>query len=94
MVRKAAFMGLLSALAIILGYVETLLPVFVAIPGIKLGLANLVTVFLRYQPQFGPVGGCDVDCRKFESDVLFSSTFGVRCHNWIFNWSGQSAGIT
>ena len=34
--------------AIIFGYVETLLPVFAGIPGIKLGLANLVTVILLY----------------------------------------------
>ena len=46
MVRKTAYLGLLAALAIILGYVETLLPVFAGIPGVKLGLANLVTVFI------------------------------------------------
>lgn len=47
-VRKTAWLGLYCALAIILGYVETLLPVFTGIPGIKLGLANLVTVFMLY----------------------------------------------
>ena len=46
--RKTAYMGLFAALAIIFGYVETLLPVFAGIPGIKLGLANLVTVILLY----------------------------------------------
>ena len=45
-IRKLAWMGLLSSLAIIFGYVEMLLPVFTGIPGIKLGLANLVTVFV------------------------------------------------
>lgn len=48
MIRKLAWMGLLSSLAIIFGYVEMLLPVFTGIPGIKLGLANLVTVFVLY----------------------------------------------
>ena len=38
----------MAALAIIFGYVEMLLPVFVTIPGMKLGLANLVTVFVLY----------------------------------------------
>ena len=47
-IRKLAWMGLLSSLAIIFGYVEMLLPVFTGIPGIKLGLANLVTVFVLY----------------------------------------------
>ena len=46
--KKTAYMGLFAAAAIIFGYVETLLPVFAGIPGIKLGLANLVTVILLY----------------------------------------------
>lgn len=52
MTHKTAFLGLFSALAIIFGYVETLLPVFAGIPGIKLGLANLAVLFIlmRYSP--------------------------------------------
>lgn len=48
--RQAAQLGLFTALASILGYVETLLPVFSGIPGIKLGLANLAVLFvlIRY----------------------------------------------
>ena len=38
--KKTAFMGLFAAAAIILGYVESLVPFFAGIPGIKLGLAN------------------------------------------------------
>ena len=41
MKQKTACLGLFSAVAIILGYVESLVPVFAGIPGIKLGLANL-----------------------------------------------------
>ena len=44
--HKTAAMGLFSALAIIFGYVETLIPVFAGIPGIKLGLANLSVLFI------------------------------------------------
>lgn len=43
MKRKTALYGLMVALAFIFSYVETLLPV-VGIPGIKLGLANLVVL--------------------------------------------------
>lgn len=46
--QKTAWMGLMAAIAIIFGYIETLLPIFTGIPGIKLGLANLVTVFMLY----------------------------------------------
>ena len=47
--RKTAYLGLFAALAIIFGYVETLLPVFVGIPGVKLGLANLSVLFILYR---------------------------------------------
>lgn len=44
--KKNAFMGLFAAAAIILGYVESLIPFFAGIPGIKLGLANLAVLFI------------------------------------------------
>ena len=46
--KKIAYMGLFGAVAIIFGYVESLFPVFAGIPGIKMGLTNLVTVFILY----------------------------------------------
>ena len=46
MKRKTAYLGLFSAVAIIFGYVESLVPVFTGIPGIKLGLANLAVLFI------------------------------------------------
>lgn len=46
--KKTAYIGLFCALAIILGYVENLLPVFPFVPGVRLGITNLVTVFLLY----------------------------------------------
>lgn len=42
-------MGLLIALAMILSYIESRIPAFVAIPGIKMGLANIVVVFALYR---------------------------------------------
>lgn len=44
MSRKVATYGMLVALAFLLSYVETLIPFSFGIPGIKPGLANLVTV--------------------------------------------------
>ena len=43
---KTAYLGLFAAVAIIFGYVESLVPVFAGIPGIKLGLANLSVLFI------------------------------------------------
>ena len=44
--KKLAYMGLFAAIAIIFGYVESLIPFFAGIPGIKLGLANLAVLFI------------------------------------------------
>ena len=46
--RKIALFGLLTALAVVLGYVESLIPVYLGAPGVKLGLANLVTMIALY----------------------------------------------
>lgn len=43
--RKIAENGLLIALAIVLGYVETLIPINAAIPGMKIGLTNIVVLY-------------------------------------------------
>lgn len=47
-IKKTARMGMLVALAMIFSYVEVLVPFSVGIPGIKLGLANLVVVIGLY----------------------------------------------
>ncbi len=46
--EKLATGGILVALAFIFSYLESLFPVLIPIPGIKLGLANLVTVIALY----------------------------------------------
>ena len=42
--RTVAYCGVLTALAMIFSYVETLIPVNFGVPGVKLGLANLVVL--------------------------------------------------
>ncbi len=47
--KKVAYLGLLTAIALILSYVESLFPpIFVAVPGIKMGLPNIVIVYILY----------------------------------------------
>lgn len=48
MAKKVAYCAMLTALAMIFGYVEALIPFSFGIPGIKLGLANLVIVLALY----------------------------------------------
>ena len=45
---KIARIGMFLAFALLLSYVETLLPLPFAVPGMKLGLANLAVVLAMY----------------------------------------------
>ena len=46
---KAAYFGVFTALALIFSYVETLIPIHIGIPGVKLGLANLIVIIALYR---------------------------------------------
>lgn len=46
---RAAYLGMMLAFALILGYAESLLPLSFAIPGIKLGLPNLAVLLVLYR---------------------------------------------
>ena len=46
--KKTAYIGILLALALICSYVESLIPFSFGIPGVKLGLTNLVIVMALY----------------------------------------------
>lgn len=74
--RKTAYLGLFSAAAILFGYVESLFPVFLGIPGIKLGLANLVTVFLLYQFSWKEAALVSL-VRIFVTGFLFGNLFSI-----------------
>lgn len=45
---KTAYLGLFMSLAIIMGYVEAIIPVQMPFPGMKLGLPNLVIAAILY----------------------------------------------
>ena len=47
--KKVTFLGLSIALAMILSFVEHQIPALVAVPGVKVGLPNIVMVFLLYR---------------------------------------------
>ena len=47
--HRVALTGLLAALALIFSYVEALVPFHAGVPGIKLGLANLVPLIILYR---------------------------------------------
>ncbi len=47
--KKLTVMALTTALAMILSFVESQIPAFVAVPGVKMGLANIAVVFALYK---------------------------------------------
>ena len=48
--KLTAFLGLCTALALVLAYAEAILPpLFPAVPGIKMGLPNIIIIFLLYR---------------------------------------------
>lgn len=48
-VKRVSTLGLLTALALILSYLESFLPLPMMLPGFKLGLCNVVVLFCAYR---------------------------------------------
>lgn len=69
--RKIAYLGLLTALAMILSFVESQIPALVAIPGMKVGLPNIAIVFILYQ-----IGAKQAVAVSFVRVFLVSLLFG------------------
>lgn len=48
--KKIAFLGLFTTVALVLSYIEAILPpIYQAIPGIKVGLPNIIIIFMLYR---------------------------------------------
>ena len=74
--RRLAMAALLAALALIFSYVEAMVPSPVAIPGVKLGVANLVILIALYQLDFKYAISINL-VRIVISGLLFSGVFGI-----------------
>ncbi|EOS25811.1 hypothetical protein C806_01938 [Lachnospiraceae bacterium 3-1] len=71
MAKKAAYMGMMVALAFVFSYLESLVPINFGIPGIKLGLANLVAIVALYT--MGSKEACTLSLIRI---ILTGFTFG------------------
>lgn len=47
--KSVALLGICTAIAMVLSYLESLIPLSFAVPGVKLGLANIAVVFVLYK---------------------------------------------
>lgn len=76
MKNRVAYFGVFTALALIFSYIETLIPISFGIPGVKLGLANLIIVIALYKIPLKEVYILSI-VRVLLSGVLFGNYFSI-----------------
>ena len=73
--EKTAYYGIFAGLAIIMGWVEMMIPIPIPVPGVKLGLANVIVVMAMYY--FGNKTALGISIiRIIISGLLFSGFSG------------------
>ena len=88
MKRNVAFLGVFLALALVLSYVESLIPFFFGVPGMKLGLTNLIIVVLLYC--LGPKEAYLISIvRVFLAGFLFGNLFSI-----VYSLAGAVLSLT
>ena len=85
--RQMVTLSALIAVAMILSYIESLVPAFVAVPGVKVGLSNIATVFALYALGW-PYAICVSLVRVFLSALLFGNAVGL-----IYSLSGAALAL-
>ncbi|WP_428260389.1 Gx transporter family protein [Gallibacter sp. Marseille-QA0791] len=86
--KKLTMTALLAALALIFSYIEVLIPFSPAIPGIKLGIANLAVIVALYHMGLKYAITINV-VRIFIAGLLFSGVFGI-----IYSLAGAILSMT
>lgn len=85
--KQLVTISALVAVAMILSYVESMIPAFVAVPGVKVGLSNIATVFALYALGWPYAIGISV-VRVFLSSLLFGNFVGM-----IYSLSGAALAL-
>lgn len=85
--QQLATIGMLSALALVLSFLESLIPFQPGLPGIKLGLANLVIVFALYRMNVHSALLINT-VRILLAGLLFSGLFGL-----LYSAAGAAASL-
>ena len=70
-VRKMTALAITVSIALILSFIESRIPAFVAIPGIKVGLANIAVIFTLYK-----LGAKEASLISILRVILVSLLFG------------------
>lgn len=85
---RVAYFGVFTALALIFSYVETLIPFQIGIPGVKLGLANLIIVVALYKLSLKETYLLSI-VRVLLSGFLFGNYFSI-----IYSLAGGLLSLT
>lgn len=85
--QQLATMGMLSALALALSFLESLIPFQPGLPGVKLGLANLVIVFALYRMNVHSALLINT-VRILLASLFFSGLFGL-----LYSAAGAAASL-
>ena len=72
---SVAFLGLFTAFAMILSFIERQIPTFVAIPGVKLGLPNIAIIVILYK--FGKKEAFIISMLRVLLTTLLFTTNGI-----------------
>ena len=88
MKSRVAYFGVFTALALIFSYVETLIPVNFGIPGVKLGLANLIIVVALYKMRLSEAYLLSV-VRVLLAGFIFGNYFSI-----IYSLAGGLLSLT
>ena len=73
--RKMVLLGLLTAIALTIFMIEAQIPAVIPIPGVKLGLSNIVTVFAVFT--LGPWDGVAVLACRIFLGAVFAGNFST-----------------
>ena len=75
-IRQISEFSIYTALAFIFGYIESLIPLPVPFPGMKIGLANLVMMIVLYRKNFRYAFGISM-LRNLLNAITFGSLFSL-----------------
>lgn len=92
--RDITQIGVLCAIAAVLGYIEALLPPFVPVTGFKIGLANIAVMFTLYR--FGKKQAFFVMLVKVLITSLWFSGLNALIYSLsggVFSWFAMTFGI-
>lgn len=100
--KKLTLYALMIALAMVLSYLESLVPLSFAVPGVKMGLPNVVIVFALYKMGFR--SACTISLvRVVLVSILFGNAFAMvyslagaalsLCAMWLLSRSGKFSSV-